>query len=275
MFTELFTYITTPCPHYVRHMDYLTEVIAMKKRYQRNRSSWQPHLDNTRRSILSAAEKCRNRSKVVVLGAGLLLDVPLVELSTMFREVVLVDVVFLPEVRRSIKRYGNMKLVSHDVTNVAQKLYENILLGRSELPEPAPLVSEIDARTGLVVSLNILSQLWVIPRANALKKLRGFDDDQVDDWCSRIVESHYTWLLSLACDRCVIADHEFIKRDREGRAVSRSSTLYGLALPEPDTFWTWNIAPMGEDRQYLSKELMVGAWFNPARYPEQHFSNAR
>jgi hypothetical protein len=36
---------------------------------------------------------------VVVLGAGLLLDVPLNALSSLFREVVLVDIVFLPEVQ--------------------------------------------------------------------------------------------------------------------------------------------------------------------------------
>ena len=120
MLSELLTYITTPCPQYVRHMDYLDEVIAMKQRYERTRTAWQPHLEHTRRFVLSAAEKCRNRSKAVILGSGLLLDVPLDELSTMFQAVVLLDIVFLPEVRRSIKRYGNVRLVQHDVTNMAK-----------------------------------------------------------------------------------------------------------------------------------------------------------
>lgn len=209
------------------------------------------------------------------MGAGLLLDVPLAELSTLFSEVILLDVVILPEVRRIAKQYGNVQLLQCDVTNVAQNLYENILHGRSELPEPAPLVPEIDANTGLVVSLNILSQLWVIPRAYALKKLRGFDEEQINDWCNRITVSHYAWLISLPCDRCIIADHEFIKRDREGRIVSRSSTLYGLAMPEPHFSWTWNIAPLGEERQYLTKELNVGAWLNPPRQPGDSIHSAK
>lgn len=245
-------------------MDYLAEILAMKKRYQRNRVSWQPHLEKTRWAILSAAEHCQNRGSVVVLGAGLLLDAPLPELSEMFREVILIDVVVLPEIRKSAARYGNVRVVQHDVTNVAQKLCGTILHGSSELPEPEPLVPEIDAHTGLVVSLNILSQLWVIPRAYALRKLRGLeDDDQIDEWCGRITASHYAWLLSLSCDHCLIADYEYTKREREGSIVSRGSTLYGLALPLPDTSWTWNIAPLGEDRRYLSKELQVGAWFSP------------
>ena len=260
MFSELIAHITTPCPQYVRHMDYLSETIAMRGRYRRNRTAWQPHLEHTRRVVLSAAEKSRNRGKVVVLGAGLLLDVPIEELSTMFREVVLLDIVFLPEVRRSVKHYGNVTLVQRDVTNMAQKLYENIQQGLSELPEAAPLVPEIDGSTGLVVSLNILSQLWVVPRAYALRKRASLDEDCVDEWCGRIVASHYDFLQSMSCDTCLVADHEFVKRDREGRLVSKSSTLFGLALPAPDVSWTWNIMPPGRGRRYISKELNVGAW---------------
>jgi len=260
MFYELLAHLTTPCPQYVRHMDYLSEAIAMRGRYRRNRTAWQPHLDRTRQVVLSAAERTRNRGKVVVLGAGLLLDVPIGELSTMFREVVLLDIVFLPEARRSVKRYGNVTLVRQDVTNAAQKLYENVQQGSHELPGAAPLVPEIDGNTGLVVSLNILSQLWVVPRAYALRNMGGFDEDCVDEWCSRIVASHYAFLRSMSCDTCLVADHEFVKRDREGRLVSKSSTLFGLALPAPDVSWTWNIMPLGKGRRYLSKELNVGAW---------------
>jgi hypothetical protein len=64
----------------------------------------------------------------------------------------------------------------------------------------------------------------------------------------------------MPCDVCLVADHEFVKRDQEGCIVSRGSTVSGLVLPEPDASWTWNIVPMGEKRQYLSKELYVGAW---------------
>jgi len=260
MFYELYTYLTTPCPHYIRHMDYLYEAIALKSRYRRNRTAWQPHLEKTRRAILSAAQESRNRNKVVLLGSGLLLDVPLEELSAMFHEVVLLDIVFLPEVCKRVKRYNNVKLVQHDVTNMARKLYENIQSGHPELPNAAPGVPDIDENTGLVVSLNILSQLWVIPRAYALKKLRNLDEEDVDDWCKQTTGSHYTFLQSLTCPVCLIADHEFVKRDREGRIVSQGSTVAGLALPEPETSWTWNIVPLGEKDRFVSKELKVGVW---------------
>jgi len=260
MLYELYTYLTTPCPPYVRHMDYLYEAIAMRSRYECNRTAWQPHLEQTRRAILSAVEGCRNRNKVVILGSGPLLDVPLDELAAMFSEVVLLDIVFLPDVYKRVKRFNNVKLVQHDVTNMAQKLYENIRSGQTELPIASPVISDIDENTGLVVSLNILSQLWVMPRAYALKKMRGLEEEVVDDWCEQITRSHYAFLQSLTCPVCLIGDHEFVKRDREGRIVSQGSTVAGLALPEPETSWTWNIVPLGEKDRFLSKDLKVGVW---------------
>jgi hypothetical protein len=260
MLYELYTYVTTPCPQYVRHMDYLYEAIAMKSRYQRNRTAWQPHLEQTRRTILAAAKGSRNRTRVVILGSGPLLDVPLEELSSLFNEVVLLDIVFLPEVCKRVKPYDNVKLVQHDVTNMAQRLYENVRSGQIELPNAAPAVPHIDKNTGLVVSLNILSQLWVMPRTYALKKLHNVEEEAIDDWCRQITDSHYAFLQSLPCPVCLIADHEFVKRDREGRIVSQGSTIAGIALPEPEASWTWNIAPLGENDRFLSKELKVGVW---------------
>jgi hypothetical protein len=241
-------------------MGYLDEAIAMRGRYRRNRASWQPHLENTRSFVLSAADRCRNRSTVVILGSGLLLDVPLAELSNLFREVVLMDVVCLPEVRRHISGYDNVRFVEHDATSIAERLYNNGRDGLPELPEASPVSSEINEDTGLVVSLNILSQLWVVPRTYAARHLRGIPEDRGDEWCRGIVEAHYQFLQSLSCNVCLVADHEFVKRDREGGVVSRASTIFGLTLPEPHASWTWNIASRGKSYPYLSKELNVGAW---------------
>jgi hypothetical protein len=261
MHFEFYSSITTSCPQYVRHMDYLSEILAMRGRYRRNRTAWTPHLHNTRRFLLSAAERCQNRNKAVVLGAGLLLDVPLYELALMFREVVLVDIYFLPEVRRAVKRYANVRLMLIDITNMAQKLHENIHRGICELPEALPALAEADHNTGLVASVNLLSQLWVIPRAYAMVKLRGLlDEEQVDNWCRQIVESHYAFLLSLPCSVCLVADFEFVKRDHAGKIASHESTIFNFRLPAPEKFWTWHIMPINEGQRYLSKELNVGAW---------------
>ncbi len=261
MLCDFYTYLTTNCPPYVRHLDYLREILAMRSRHQRQRTSWMPHLQNTRQFILSIANRCHDRNKVVILGSGLLLDVPLLELTSMFREVVLVDIVFLPEVRKAAKKYSNVKILPLDIANVAKKLFENIRLGICELPKATPpLLSSLDEDIGLVVSLNLLSQLWVMPRAYALKKLPLLDEEELDDWCGQIVSSHYAFLQLLACSVCLIADFEFVKRDKTGHITSYGSTIFNLRLPAPEESWTWNIIPIGESHGYPSKELKVGAW---------------
>jgi hypothetical protein len=260
MLLDLFTHLTTSCSPFVRRLGYLDETISMRGRYRRNRTAWQPHLDNTRRFILAVAEKVQNRNKVVILGSGLLLDVPLAELSAMFREVVLMDIVCLPEVRRQIREHGNVSFIEHDVTNIAERLYANRLQGINELPKVVPAPSEFDKDAGLIISLNILSQLWVVPRTFASTQRPALSHDLVEDWCRQIVESHYASLASMSCDVCLVADHEFIKRDKGGSIISRASTLYDLRLPDPDASWTWNIVPAGNDGRSSSKELNVGAW---------------
>jgi hypothetical protein len=262
MLAELFTYLTTPCPRYVRRMGYLYEAIAMRERHRRHRADWQQHIADTRRCVLSAAENCRNRERTVVLGAGLLLDVPLNELASMFREVVLADIVFLPEIRRRINSYGNVKLLQCDVTGIAELLFQNVQCGRQILPsETTSILPAVDADTGLIVSLNILSQLCVIPGRFALKHMRRLHEKHVSHWCGRITASHYATIASLPGDVCLIADQAFAKYDRQGQIIEKGSTVYSLTLPEPDDSWTWKIAPIGEESRYFSRELHIGAWY--------------
>lgn len=260
MLRDFFAYLTTPCSPHLRSLGYLDEAIAMQQRFRCRRDAWQMHLDSTRRFVLSSAQKCPARNKAVILGSGLLLDVPLAELSALFREVLLLDVVCLPRIRSRIRGYGNVRFIEHDVTTVTERLYRNKQQGIQELPEIVQDSSAHYEGADFIVSLNILSQLWVMPRAYLLKIRPPADQELLDDWCRRIVESHYTSLHNLAGNVCLIADYEFVKRDKEGKVFSRGSTVFGTRLPEPEVFWTWHIAPLNTESTFHSKELIVGAW---------------
>jgi hypothetical protein len=241
-------------------MGYLSETKSMQKRWRRRAAAWAPHLDHTRRFVHSASAECPGENKAVVLGSGLLLDVPLAELASRFREVVLMDVVCLPGIRREIGKYRNVKFVEYDVTNVAGKLYENKLQGIRELPAADPDFPPACDKADFVVSLNILSQLWVIPRAYAITPEPRTSQEELDEWCRGIVEGHYAALRNLTGTVCLVSDYEYVQRDKEGSIFSRGSTVWGLSLAEPEATWTWNIIPRGEESVFYSKELSVGAW---------------
>lgn len=261
MFHDLFTSLATPCSPPFRALGYLNEALDMRRRARRNHAAWQPHLDRTRRFVLSAAEQCSNKQHIVVLGSGLLLDVPLAELSALFGQVTLKDVVCFPEIKKQISRHHNVSFVEHDVTGLAEHLFQERQHAIHCLPEGAHPELADDRGAGLVVSLNLLSQLWVVPRAFIGQRLGHLEPEQVDDWCARIVEDHYAGLRSLSSDVCLVADYESVKRDRTGNVISRGSTIYGLDLPKPDDSWTWNIAPLGAENPHTGKELIVGAWY--------------
>jgi hypothetical protein len=190
----------------------------------------------------------------------LLLDVPLAELADLFREVVLADIVHLPHARAEARRFGNVRLVSCDISTVAERLFGNSASGRRELPEATPADYRLADDTDLVVSLNILSQLTVLPRRYALAHMPGLREEEVQAWCRRIIASHHADFMALACDGCLIADYASIKRSRRGEVLDEGSTIHGFALPAPADGWTWRIAPLGEQSRRYATELSVGVW---------------
>jgi hypothetical protein len=260
MFSDLVTSLTTRCPQYVRRMGYLSQMLALRGRHRRRRAGWQPHLYNTKKFILAAAGTCRKQDTVVVLGSGLLLDVPIEALADMFHEVVLVDVVHLPEVRKRIRRHKNVRTIRRDITSVAERLYWNVQQGQNELPASEPGIPGADTDIGLVISLNVLSQLTIQLQDYVRKKLPEHAEETITDWCDQIYESHYQALRALPIDVCLIADHEYVYRNREGNVIERGSTVGKVTLPEPDASWWWEIAPLGSASRYASKTLHVGAW---------------
>ena len=260
MLLDLFTSLTTRCSPHIRGLGYLDETLAMRKRYRARRRAWQPHLDCSKQFVLAAAEKCKSRNRIVILGSGLLLDVPLAELASIFRTVVLMDVVCLPEIRKQIGQFENARFLEHDVTGVSERLYKNSPCSAAERPEVKTPSSPECEKADLVVSLNILSQLWVIPRTFILNQRERAPRETLDDWCRDLVEAHYAFLRSLSCAVCLIADHEFVKRDKDGTVISRGSSIFDLPLPELKSAWTWDIAPLGAESGFCSKELNIGGW---------------
>jgi hypothetical protein len=113
-------------------MGYLRECIGIASRHGRLEEVWRPHLEQTRRFILDSAERCGPRRHAVILGSGWLLDVPWQELAARFDRVSLVDLIHPPSVRRQVRAFPKVKLVTTDLTGIAERLFQN----SSVLPTP-------------------------------------------------------------------------------------------------------------------------------------------
>lgn len=253
LLADLFQYLTTPCSRRARALGFLASSLQVQARYRRCRHAWEPHLAQTRRVILDAASECPQTRRAVIFGAGLLHDIPLRELAAMFREVVLVDIVFPWPSRVSARRFKNVRLLDADVTKTIHALSRS---PSAPLPFSQPQLFVDDDALDFTASVNLLSQLPVIPK----RYLRRGDSAVVETWARHLQAAHLDYLNRLPGRALIITDTGGMHRDRGGAIVHQWDNLHGLTLPPPDAEWLWTLAPAPEADRVLDHVVRVAAY---------------
>jgi len=242
MLAEWFAYLTTPCPRYLRRAGYLREAIGTRSRFRRCHEAWQPHLRKTKAAILAAAQRTPNRRKAVVLGSGWLYDVPLEELSALFGEIVLADILHMPEARRTAARYPNVRLLSADVTDAIKP--GSVPFSRDpKLPDLADSLPEADA--DLVVSANLLSQIPYLPMRALRRNAPTLTAPEIDVVARALIDNHLHLLDAVPGTVCLVTEVEHLYCDGE-TVLDRDDPLHGVHPGPPDGEWFWDIAPRPE-----------------------------
>lgn len=238
---ELFHLLVTPVPLRLRRLGYLRESVLLLSRGRRCHAAWASHLAASRAAILDACAGLDQTRIAVVLGSGLLQDVPIADLARRFREVHLVDAVHLWPARRLVRPYPNVRLITADL---------NAEPGRVD---PLPALCG-GAEVDFVVSANLLSQLPILPldRPGLLPPDLG----------GRIVRAHLEGLGRLRARVCLLTDIEQFEEDRTGRITDRIDLLHGVRLDPPDRDWIWEIAPFGEAARHHRLRHRVQAFLN-------------
>ncbi|MFZ3017626.1 MAG: hypothetical protein WA056_04085 [Gallionella sp.] len=244
MLTEWLTYIAADCPQSARKLGYLRESIAIRSRYRRCKTAWQPHLERSRAALLASLQACDSFRSALVFGSGLLLDIPLDELARRFEKVYLVDVVHLPEVRRAVRRHSNVHCISLDVTGFMQQL-DTISPQHLGLPLPERFLDDPDI--DWVASVNLLSQLPLLPLDWLSRRFPELDHATLDSWGTRLMRQHLDYLAAFAAPTCLLADMEQIVHNSDGKIIERIDFVSQLGFDDttPDQ-WRWDIAPPGE-----------------------------
>lgn len=257
MLGEIFKYLTTSCPKYVRAMGYLHGAIAIEARFKRCALAWKSHTDASKALILEAADRCQNKKLAAVLGSGILSDIPLAELSAQFDQVELIDVVHLGSARKAAMAFDNVGLMSVEITGAAEALNLHILAGGiGPIPAPAaplPLTEDAD----LIVSASVLSQLPLVLLETA-RKGPGWEDPDLFDLARSILKAHLSALEDTSATVCLITEIErhYYEADE---VVETEDSLFGLNAGEGDKKWIWDIAPPPElDPRQGLRHQMIG-----------------
>jgi hypothetical protein len=217
-----------PAPLPLRRLGYVRQSDLLHARSRRCRAAWAPHLARARSVIAAAAGATRQRRHAVVLGSGLLDDVPLDALARLFDRVSLVDAVHPWPARLAARRYPNVALVTAEISAGLAGAW-----------------AELCAEADLIVSANLLSQIPLLPIE--AHETRG--REAPPRLGAHLVETHLAALDALAgrAERvCLITDTVQREEDRAGRTVDSADLLFGIALPPAPEAWDWEIAPFGE-----------------------------
>ena len=152
----------------------------------------------------------------VVLGSGLLRDVPIEALSRAFGEVRLYDLQHLASVRIRLFAKGlrNLRFLQRDLSGGLEFLCDD---------------PDID----LVISANLLSQL-------GLAALRAGRD------APAVIAAHRDGLRMARGRSLLLTDIAYRIVLKDGSIAERHDLMHGVALPTPEADWEWPVAPFGE-----------------------------
>jgi hypothetical protein len=254
MLAELFLSLATPAARMTRRLGLVGESVALWARGNRQRRAWAPHHERCRAVVAETVAGLPQHRKVVVLGSGLLRDIPLDLLCDQFEQVLLVDAVHLPQVRLRMRFRPKVTLLTRDLTGVMGWLAE----GADRRVDPLADLTA-DPAVDLVISANLMSQLaW--PVEDWLDDHRSRAEHLPADLPAQCIAWHLADLRHFGGRVVLLSDVEMIERDRAGAITDRLDLTRGVALPAPDESWDWPVAPFGEAERDRESIHRVGAW---------------
>lgn len=272
MLAEAIQHWLSPAPKWVKAMGYVHEQVAMDFRHRRQARAWAPHLARCKDLILGAAETCEDRKKCVVLGSGPLLDIPLEHLARRFRQVDLVDIAHPSSARRTAAPYGNVNLVSADISGAAMAVHAfGPPAGPADWapPRPAPDPALI-AGAGLVISANLLSQL-PLPLLDRLEKTgAGIAAEVRQTFARSVIDHHLALLQNHSGQVCLITEVLRLIHD-DGKPIEKIDPLFGAAVRVEGEEWWWDIAPRPELGRDFDVRLRVLGVPDLARAPQARY----
>ena len=247
-----------PYSRAVRALGFPAEIAGIEKRYHRCRDYWANHIERSRTVILQGAQRAEQRRKAIVLGGGLQHDVPLEELASMFREVVLVDLIHPWTSRWASRKFANVHRIEADITGTINQAYAVAWDAHEPLPRCEPQLYLDDPEVDFTASVNLLSQLPCMPMTY-LQKQHVHSTEKIDDYARDLIRAHLAYLDRMPGRVTLITDFERLKITLLGQIVERRDLFFGVPRPTRGEEWEWKLAPCPEaDRSHHFYRRVIG-----------------
>jgi hypothetical protein len=222
---------------------------------------WDSHLEKCRNYIIRAVDTLRPK-KVTILGSGWLMDLPLAELIEKTEKIILADIIHPPEVISQVAGFANVELCETDITG---GLIDEVWIKTRGITffKPLRMLSDIripdykpDFDPGMVVSLNILTQLEALPLKYIRRKSR-LNEAALIEFRKAVQMSHISFLSRYPS--VLISDVREIITGTGDSGEIIPTMLADLPAGKMQEEWTWNFDKKGADFYNKTSEMKVVA----------------
>ena len=252
MITEIIQYLLENTSFHARKFGHLKESIAILNRHKRNQNAWSSHQQNCQNEIISFCQNLNNREAILILGSGLLHEIPLVYLQQNFKKVVLVDIVHLNFVKKQVGHFSNIELIEHDITEIEHHLINKKMINQI----PCRFLNE---QFSAVISANLMSQIPHNLKKFIEKNKIEKDEKIIDQFCAIAYQHHFEYVARFNCPKLIITDIETNLLDQHHQVIETERPVAVSILPKPNREWIWNLAPKGEIDRELSLQMKVAS----------------
>jgi len=240
------------------YYDYQQELVF---RHLDQEGGWDRHLTYCRDFIIRSVRSCQPEL-LTVLGSGWLLDLPLGDLSALTRKIYLVDIVHPPAIREHAGNLPNIELREEDVTGgLIEEVWNkcggtSLLRKRINREDITVPWYKADYEQGMVVSLNLLTQLESLP-CRFLEKHSMMTAEDLTELKKEIQQRHISYITGR--DSVLITDTCEVETGPGDRKKTIQSLLADLPSGNINDEWEWNFDHRRSDYYMKRSVFMVSA----------------
>jgi hypothetical protein len=250
MLKEVFQHFFQPSTPYAKKLGYAYESIAIQSRYRRQQTAWQPHIDGCHKFFNQLTGK-----RLIILGSGPLIDVPMDSLLEKFEKIYLIDLVQPLSVTKKYKNSEKVECITQDITGLDKILKRNFTEKHVQETLSKNFLETLP-EADVLVSCNLFSQLPIKPAKYISKIIPSANKKNL---IRKIQAQHLSLLESFPGKSYLMSDVELAYRDAQGTLIDRNPTIHvGLPLQNAAK-WSWDLAPVGEISKNFSVHLSVVA----------------
>lgn len=206
------------------------------RRYLREKSHWDAHLQRTQKYLLRHLRGNKN-SSLAVLGSGWLLDIPLEALIKRFYKIYLVDIRHPRQVQKKYSKHPRVVFITSDITGGAAAQVQEMQKGRITAANAdfnaRHMLQDFPDPPDIWASVNVLNQLDML-LASPLKK--KFSQQQVMALRKRIQQDHLDFLRNRQA--VLITDYHQLLLDDKGN-LKEEQPLVHVPIPHGHDRQEW------------------------------------